>query len=598
MPTAPATSSAPEAMGIAYKWIALSNTTLGVLMVTINTSILLIALPDIFRGIKLDPLAPSNTPYFLWILTGFLLVTSVLVVSLGRIGDIYGRVRMFNLGFAIFTSFSLLLAITWLTGAHGALWIVLMRLGQGVGGAFLYANSSAILTDAFPENERGLALGINGVAAVGGAFLGLILGGLLAPIEWRLVFVLSVPLGLFGTVWSYLKLRDNGVRTPSRIDWAGNTLFALGLVGVLTGIVYGLQPYGGHTMGWTKPFVLICLFGGVAVIGLFVVVETRAADPMFRLHLFRIRAFTMGNLTALCASLARGGLMFILIIWLQGIWLPEHGYSFERTPLWAGIYMIPLTVGFLISGPLSGRLADRFGARPFATAGVALSGTVFLLFNLLPMNFDYVWFATLVLLVGLALGLFHAPNTANVMNSLPADQRGAGAGMLNTFQNSAQVLSIGVFFTVITLGLAARLPSALDHGLVAQGVPAAQAHSIATLPPIGSLFAAFLGFNPIKQLLPSASAAHVSAAHYRFLTGRGFFPRLIAGPFGHGLHLAFFMAAAVCFLGAIFSALRGGQKAAPLGRTRAESMERGMAGAGEVAMAESGAGTDGAVITR
>jgi MFS family permease len=584
--------------GIAYKWIALSNTTLGILMVTINSSILLIALPDIFRGIKLDPLAPGNTSYFLWILTGFLLVTSVLVVSLGRIGDIYGRVKMFNVGFAVFTAFSVLLSVTWMTGTHGALWIVLMRLGQGVGGAFLFANSSAILTDAFPENERGMALGINGVAAIGGSFMGLILGGLLAPVEWRLVFVLSVPLGLFGTAWSYYKLRDNGVRTPSHIDWAGNALFAAGLIGVLTGIVYGLQPYGGHTMGWTKPFVLICLFGGVAILGLFVAVEMRVKDPMFRLHLFKNRAFTMGNLTALCAALSRGGLMFMLIIWLQGIWLPEHGYSFARTPLWAGIYMIPLTVGFLISGPLSGRLADRYGARPFATAGVALSGTVFLLFNLLPMNFNYVWFAILLLLVGLALGLFFAPNTASVMNSLPPDQRGAGAGMLNTFQNSAQVLSIGIFFTVITLGLAARLPHALQSGLVAQGVPAAQAHSIATLPPIGSLFAAFLGFNPIKQLLPSASAAHVSAAHYRFLTGRGFFPHLISGPFGHGLHLAFFMAAAVCFLGAGFSALRGGQRAAPLGHTHRESEELGMAGSGEVAMAEAGAGSESSQLGR
>jgi MFS family permease len=586
----------PAGGRIAYKWIALSNTTLGILMATINTSILLISLPDIFRGIRLDPLAPGNTPYFLWILTGFLLVTSVLVVSLGRIGDIYGRVRMFNLGFGLFTLFSVLLSVTWMHGAHGALWIVLMRIGQGIGGAFLYANSSAILTDAFPENERGLALGINGVAAIGGAFLGLILGGVLAPIAWRLVFVLSVPVGLFGTVWSYYKLKDNGIRTKSHIDWAGNGLFALGLIGVLTGIVYGLQPYGGHTMGWTKPFVLACLFGGVAILGVFVAVELRVEDPMFRLHLFKIRAFTMGNLTALSAALARGGLMFILIIWLQGIWLPEHGYTFARTPLWAGIYMIPLTIGFLISGPLSGRLADRYGARPFATAGVALSGAVFLLFNLLPMNFAYPWFAILLLLVGLALGLFFAPNTASVMNSLPPDQRGAGAGMLNTFQNSAQVLSIGVFFTVITLGLAARLPKALDHGLVAQGVPAAQAHSIATLPPIGSLFAAFLGFNPIKQLLPSASAAHVSAAHYQYLTGRGFFPHLIAGPFGFGLHLAFFMAAGVCFLGAVFSALRGGQDSARLGRTRTEAMERGMAGSGEVAMAESGAGSGGAAV--
>jgi MFS family permease len=598
MSPAPPPNAAPAREGIAYKWIALSNTTLGILMVTINSSILLIALPDIFRGIRLDPLAPGNTSYFLWILTGFLLVTSVLVVSLGRIGDIYGRVKMFNLGFAIFTAFSILLAITWMTGAHGALWIVVMRLGQGVGGAFLFANSSAILTDAFPENERGMALGINGVAAIGGSFLGLILGGLLAPIEWHLVFVISVPLGLFGTFWSYFKLKDNGVRTPSHIDWAGNALFALGLVSVLTGIVYGLQPYGGHTMGWTKPFVLICLFGGVAVLGLFVVVETRVKDPMFRLHLFKIRAFTMGNLTALCAALARGGLMFILIIWLQGIWLPEHGYSFAKTPLWAGIYMIPLTVGFLASGPLSGRLADRYGARPFATAGVALSGVVFLLFNLLPMNFNYVLFATLLLLVGLALGLFFAPNTASVMNSLPADQRGAGAGMLNTFQNSAQVLSIGLFFTVITLGLAARLPHALQSGLIAQGVPAAQAHSIANLPPIGSLFAAFLGFNPIQQFIPSAASAHVSAAHYSYLTGRGFFPHLISGPFAYGLHLAFFLAAAVSFLGAIFSALRGGQRTAPLGRTPAESEELGLAGAGEVAMAEAGAGSDSSQLSR
>jgi MFS family permease len=582
----------PAKRGIAYKWIALSNTTLGILLVTINSSILLIALPDIFRGIKLNPLAPGNTSYFLWILTGFLLVTSVLVVSLGRVGDIYGRVKMFNLGFAVFTLFSLLLAVTWMTGTHGALWIVIMRLGQGVGGAFLYANSSAILTDAFPENERGKALGINGIAAIGGSFLGLILGGVLAPVEWRLVFVLSVPLSLFGTFWSYYKLKDNGMRTKAHIDWTGNLLFAVGLVGVLTGIVYGLQPYGGHTMGWTKPFVLICMLGGVAILGLFVVAETRVKDPMFRLHLFKNRAFTMGNLTGLCAALSRGGLQFMLIIWLQGIWLPEHGYSFERTPLWAGIYMIPLTIGFLISGPLSGRLADKYGARPFATAGVALSGIVFLLFNLLPMNFNYVFFAILLFLVGLALGLFFAPNTASVMNSLPADQRGAGAGMLNTFQNSAQVFSIGVFFTVITLGLAARLPHALDSGLVAQGVPAAQAHHIAALPPIGSLFAAFLGFNPIKQLLPSASAAHVSVAHYQYLTGRGFFPHLISGPFGHGLHLAFFMAAAVAFLGALFSALRGGHTVTRLGHTQLEAEELGMAGAGEVAMAQIGAGSD------
>jgi MFS family permease len=575
---------------IPYKWIALSNTTIGILMATINSSILLIALPDIFRGIKMDPLAPGNTSYFLWILMGFMLVTSVLVVSLGRIGDMYGRVRMYNLGFAIFTVFSILLAVTWMTGSAAAIWIIVMRLGQGVGGAFLFANSSAILTDAFPEDERGFALGINGVAAISGSFLGLLIGGVLAPIEWHLVFLVSVPIGLFGTVWAYLKLQDNGRRSPATIDWLGNITFAVGLIGVLTGIVYGLQPYGGHTMGWTNPFVLTCLLGGAAVLAVFVAIELRVPDPMFRLRLFTIRPFTMGNLSGLLAALARGGLQFMLIIWLQGIWLPQHGYSFASTPLWAGIYMVPLTVGFLVSGPLSGRLADRLGARPFATAGVVLTGVTFLLFNLLPMNFTYVWFALLLLLVGVSMGLFFAPNTSSVMNSLPADQRGAGGGMLNTFQNSASVLSIGVFFTIITLGLASSLPGAMSRGLAAQGVPAAQAHQIASLPPIGSLFSAFLGFNPIHQLLPSAAAAHVSNAHYAFLTGRGFFPSLIEGPFGDGLHAAFAVAAGLCFLAAVFSWLRGGATPRQRRSFGAET-EDGLHGAGEVAMQEVGAGT-------
>ncbi|MGZ6776468.1 MAG: MFS transporter [Blastococcus sp.] len=575
--------------GLHYKWIALSNTTLGILMATINSSILLIALPDIFRGIKLNPLAPGNTSYFLWILMGFMLVTSVLVVSLGRIGDMYGRVKMFNLGFAIFTIFSILLSVTWMTGSSAALWIIVMRLGQGVGGAFLFANSSAILTDAFPQNERGLALGINGVAAIGGSFIGLILGGVLAPIEWHLVFVVSAPIGAFGTVWSYLKLRDNGVRRKSRIDWTGNLLFALGLVGILTGIVYGLNPYGGHTMGWTSPFVLVCLIGGVVVLAVFVVVELKVSEPMFRLDLFRSRPFTMGNLSALLTALARGGLQFMLIIWLQGIWLPQHGYSFERTPLWAGIYLVPLTIGSLLAGPVSGRLADRFGARPFATAGALLSGVVFLLFNLLPMDFAYAPFAVLLFLVGLSIGMFMAPNTSSVMNALPADQRGGGAGMLNTFQNSAAVLSIGIFFTIITLGLAGSLPSALSSGLAAHGVPAAEAHALSGLPPIGLLFASFLGFNPIQQLLPSASAAHVSAAQYQALTGRGFFPHLISGPFGDGLHLAFAMAAVLCFLAAVFSWLRG-RGTPPVHRSLLAETEEGLEGSGEAVMQEAGAG--------
>src|SRR5215471_9261805 len=353
-----AAPSAADAMSVHYKWIALSNTTLGILMVTINQSILLISLPALFRGIQLNPLVPSNTSYFLWIFLGFMLVTSVLVVSLGRVGDIYGRVRMYNLGFAVFTLFSILLSVTWMTGTAGAKWIIVMRIFQGVGGAFLFANSTAILTDAFPVAERGKAMGINGIAAVGGSFLGLMLGGVLAPIEWRLVFLVSVPFGLFGTVWAYLKLRDNGIRIQAKIDWLGNTLFAAGLISMLTGIVYSLLPYGGHPTGWTNPYVLAAIFGGIAVLILFAWVETKVAAPMFRLGLFRVRAFTAGNIACLLAALGRGGIQFMLIIWLQGIWLPQHGYSFSQTPLWAGIAMLPLTIGFLIVAPVAGLLSD------------------------------------------------------------------------------------------------------------------------------------------------------------------------------------------------------------------------------------------------
>src|SRR5580693_5263462 len=429
---AQAASSAADGRGVHYKWIALSNTTLGILMVTINQSILLISLPALFRGINLNPLVPSNTSYFLWVFMGFLLVTAVLVVSFGRIGDIYGRVKMYNLGFAVFTLFSILLSVTWLTG---------------VGGAFLFANSTAILTDAFPQNERGKAMGINGIAAVSGSFLGLILGGVLAPVEWRLVFLVSVPFGVFGTIWAYLMLRDNGIRIHAKIDWLGNTLFAVGLISLLTGIVYSLLPYGGHPTGWTNPKVLAAVIGGIALLVVFGWVETKVEAPMFRLGLFRVRAFSAGNIAGLLAALGRGGIQFMLIIWLQGIWLPQHGKSFSETPLWAGIALVPLTIGFLITGPVAGLLSDRWGARVLATVGLALSGAAFLLLELLPINFSYIWFALLVLMFAVGMGLFFAPNQAAVMNSHPPDQRGAGAGMLNTFQNSATVLSMGLFFT-------------------------------------------------------------------------------------------------------------------------------------------------------
>ena len=552
-PTSPSSSESR------YKWIALATVTLGTLMVFINQSIVLISLPDIFRGINLNPLAPGNTGYMLWMLMGFMVVLAVLVVSLGRVGDMFGRVRIFNLGFAVFTLFSILLSITWLTGPAGALWLITMRVGQGVGGAMLFANSSAIVTDAFPTHQRGLALGINNVAAISGSFIGLILGGLLAPVQWHLVFLLSVPFGLFGTVWAYVKLEDRGIRTPAKIDWFGNITFATGLILILVGITYGLLPYGHHTMGWSSPVVLSEIIGGIVILLIFGVIETKVEQPMFHLTLFRIRAFSAGNVASFLASLSRGGLMFMLIIWLQGIWLPLHGYSFSETPLWAGIYMIPLTVGFLLAGPLSGVLADRYGARPFATGGLLIVSLTFVLLLMLPVDFSYWGFAALIFFNSVGMGMFIAPNQAGIMNSLPASRRGAGAGMSGTFNSSAQVLSIGIFFTLMILGLAATLPSALYHGLITQGVGPATALRVSHLPPVGSLFAAFLGYNPMQILLGPSTLSHLPPATAHYLTSRAFFPQLIAAPFAHGLTEAFSFAAGVCALGAVASLLRGGK---------------------------------------
>ena len=542
-----------------YKWIVLVNTTMGALMVTIDGTIVLIALPDIFRGIGLNPLLPGNSFYLLWMILGFLVVTSVLVVSLGRLGDMYGRVKIYNLGFALFTFFSLMLTITWMSGTEGATWLVVMRVFQGIGGAMVFANSSAILTDAFPSTQRGMALGINGVAATSGTFIGLVLGGLLAPVNWRLIFLVSVPIGLFCTVWAYTKLRDLTPPRRTKIDWAGNITFAAGLIAVMIGITYGIEPYGHHTMGWMSPAVMAELSGGVALLIVFILVETHTANPMFRLSLFRIRSFSFGIFATFLSAVGRGGLMFMLIIWLQGIWLPLHGYSFARTPLMAGIYMLPLTAGILLAGPVSGLLSDRFGPRPFATGGMLCSATAFLLLELLPVDFGYWTFAPLLLLMGLSNGLFMSPNRAAIMNSLPTAHRGAGAGMMTTFQNSAQVLSIGIFFSLMIIGLSGALPTSMYHGLVREGVSSQVASRVAHLPPVSTLFAALLGYSPMQHLLGSSVLAHLPVGRAAILEGRSFFPHLISTPFRQGLHTAFDFAIGACLLAATATWIRGGR---------------------------------------
>jgi MFS family permease len=541
-----------------YKWVALSNTTLGILISTINSSIVIISLPAIFRGIHLDPLGAGNVSYLLWMIMGFLVVSAVLVVTLGRLGDIYGRVRMYNLGFAVFAAASVFLSLDPFHGGAGALWLIGGRVIQGVGGAMLFANATAILTDAFPANQRGMALGINNVAAIAGSFLGLVIGGLLAEWHWRAVFWVSVPIGVLGAVWSYTSLHELGERRPAKMDVPGNLTFGLGLTALLVAITYGIQPYAGHSTGWLNPWVLAGLIGGSLLLVAFCFVESRAEDPMFAMSLFRIQPFWAGNLAALLASIGRGGMQFMLIIWLQGIWLPLHGYAYESTPLWAGVYLLPLTVGFLVAGPISGVLSDRFGARAFAAAGCLVVAATYVGFVLLPVDFDYWAFATLLTLSGIGSGLFSAPNASAIMNSVPAHQRGAASGMRGTFFNSGMSLSIGVFFSLMIAGLAQALPRSLFDGLTGQGVSGDVARQVADLPPVGSLFAAFLGYNPIGSLLtPSGALDTVSPAQRAVLTGKEFFPHLMADPFHHGLVIVFTAAALMTVVAALASALGG-----------------------------------------
>jgi len=529
-------------------------------MATIDASIVIVAMPAIFRGIGLNPLAPGNVTYLLWMILGYLLVQSVFVVTLGRLGDMFGRVKIYNLGFVVFTLASILLSVDPFTGTHGAMWLIGWRFVQAFGGAMLMANSAAILTDAFPANKRGMALGVNQIAGISGQFVGLLLGGLLAAIDWRLVFWVNVPIGLFGTVWAYKSLREIATTKRAKIDWIGNIMFAVGLGALLVSITSGIRPYGGHSTGWTNPLIIGGLAGGIALLVVFCVYETKIAEPMFQMSLFKIRAFTAGNAASLLGSIARGGLQFVLVIWLAGIWLPLHGYDFTVTPLWAGIYMLPLTAGFLIAGPISGILSDRYGPRLFATSGLLLAALCFTGLMLLPVVFPYWVFALLIFGNGIGSGLFASPNTSAIMSAVPARHRGSASGMRSTFQNSGMALSIGIFFSLMIAGLASTLPRTLSSGLTAQGVPASVATQVSHLPPVSTLFAALLGYNPVRTLLaPSGVLAKLPAHNVAVLTGRQFFPHLITAPFHHGLVIVFTAAAIMSLIGALVSLLRGKQ---------------------------------------
>ena len=542
-----------------YKWTAMTAVFIATLIGSINMMIILIALPAIFNGIHINPL--NSFQYLLWILMGYLLVVATLLLSFGRLSDMYGRIKMFRLGFLIFTVGSVLLYLTPSTGDTGALEIIIFRIIQAVGGALFMANSAAILTDAFPSNERGKALGINVVAGMSGTFLGLVLGGILAVFYWRYVFLISVPFGISGFVLSY-KLKELSIKAlKTKIDVLGNLTFVLGITLSLVGVTYGLIPYGSNSMGWNNPWVITSMILGLISLILFPIVENRVESPMFRLDLFKIKSFTYGILATLLSALARGGVMILIIILLQGIWLPLHGYSYSSTPFWAGIYLIPLTVGMIIMGPISGILSDKYGPRWIATTGMTIVTLSFLLLVALPINFSYLELGLILFMMGIGNGMFGSPNNAAIMNSVPAKDRGVASGMMYTMFNTAVPASIAIFFTIVVIGLTQNFPEAMTSSLASIGA-VQLAPILSNIPPTAALFSALLGYNPVTGILtalPASFVAPIPHSTLNTLTGITWFPSTLQNAFIPSLRISFYIGAIISAIAAILSALRGGK---------------------------------------
>jgi MFS family permease len=566
-----------------YKWIVLINTTIGMLISSINQTIVLISLPAIFSGLHVDPLAPGQSNLLLWMLVGYSAVTTVLMVTFGRIADMFGRVRIYNLGFVLFTVASLLCALTPSSGTAGAIELIAFRMVQGIGGACLLANSVALLTDAFPARQRGLSLGINQIAFIGGNLVGVVLGGILAAVNWRLDFLISVPVGVLGSLWAYLALHEIGKRQAQPIDWAGNLTFAGGLLALMFGLTEALTPYRNQTMGWSNPIVVLVLVSGVLLLGAFAVIETRVRYPLFDLGLLRIRDFLFGNVAAFFFSLSRGGLQFMFVIWLQGIWLPLHGVAYANTPLQAGIDTMPLVLGFVVCGPIGGWLSDRYGSRVLATGGILIAGVGAALLMTLPANFSLALFAAYLALMGAGMGFFSAPNTSQIMGAVPIEQRGAAAGLRSMVLSAGLTASQAIFFTIVIASLSHNLGPALDAGSSQAGLPSSLAHQIASLPPGAAIFAAMLGYDPISHLLPASALASLPPAIAARVSDPHFFAGLLAQPFVDGIRVALLVCVGMCILAGIISALRGPQ------HPRRAAVHR--AGVAAVAIGESVAST-------
>ncbi len=546
--------------GASYKWVVLSNTTLGAIMAAIDSSIVLISLPQIFSGLGVNPLVPANIGLLNWMLLGYLIVTSICVVAFGRLSDMFGRVKLYNLGFLIFAAASVLIyASSYLiTGSAGALSIILLRLLQAVGGSFLFANSAALLTDAFPHTERGMALGINGIAFAGGSIVGLIVGGLLAAIDWHLIFMISVPIGVAGAIWSYLALHEIAtIKKDRKIDIPGIVVFGTSLALMLVALTYALLPYGTSQTGWSSPWVLGSFAIGIILMVLFVFIELHSEDPMFKIDLFENRSFAAGNISMVLAGIARGGLQFMLVIWLQGIWLPQHGVSFEQTPLLAAIYMLPLTIGVLVAGPIFGKLSDKRGVNIFTTLGMIVNAVCFLAMLTFPVSFALWPFVIVTLLLGIGQGMFVSPNTAAIMNSVPPEHRGVAAGMRAALQNISYMFSIIIFFSLLIVGLGTTLHSSMYSGLIKLGVSNSTAASASSISPTGALFAAFLGYNPLKTMIPPRIFYNLTAEQQNAIASTSFFPQLIAPAFKNGIAIVLYLAIGMSLVAAVASSLRG-----------------------------------------
>jgi EmrB/QacA subfamily drug resistance transporter len=454
-----------------YKFVVLTNTTIGSFMSLLDANIVLISLPTILRQ-----LPGTSTFDGIWIIMGYTLVTATALLTIGRLGDLFGRVKLYNTGFAIFTIGSGLCSI-----APNGGFLVLMRLVQGLGAALIWSNNAAILTDSFPVTERGRALGINQVAGMAGSILGLVAGGVLTTVlGWRSIFWINLVPGAFATIWAYLRLRDlNPKLKGETLDPIGNILFAGGLIAFLVGLTLGA------ITGWTTTDELYIL-GGIITLCVFGYVETKVRNPMIDVRLFRIVPFLAGASANLMTSISRSSLSLILVFYFQGALL----YSAFRS----GILLLPFSIAFVLVGPLSGYLSDRIGPRRLTTTGSAISAAALFMFALLPFDVSYSVLVVAMLLSGVGGGMFFAPNVAAIMNSVPAARRGVASAISSTLFNVGSLLSLGLIFVIF----GASVPLSALQDIFAGIAPPAGSVSVGQF--VGAMHTAFLIMGVISLL--------------------------------------------------------------------------------------------------